>query len=328
MKDTLAETQKKRLDLWLASDSSPAVEKVLETHLSTVVLADRVYKIRKPVKFPFIDQCTPMLRYEAIAREIVRGSHFSPQVYVGIHYLNDDGDMDPVGSCPSEPVLVMQRIPEELCACRMLPKADAATIDKFANDLVAIHAQLPRVPPEEVIENIAYSWDVNLRAMTGEGLPVPAEKLVKLYQEAMWHLNNLKPIITKRASDGYARMGHGDLRLDHVFLTHPLSLIDALDYNPRLCRTDVLAELAFLIMELRALGHYDVASCLAVAYNGDCYTREVVRLTEFFVSYRALVRAKVEWLRHRQLGRYEKVQTLRNFQHLVELSREALGHVG
>ena len=56
-----------------------------ETHVSIVFLVgDRAYKLKKPVRFPFLDQSTPVLRKQACHREVELNRRLAPDVYLGV----------------------------------------------------------------------------------------------------------------------------------------------------------------------------------------------------------------------------------------------------
>ena len=96
------------------------------------------------------------------------------------------------------------------------------------------------------------------------------------------------------------RDGHGDLRLDHVYLfpDHPppadLVIIDCIEFNERFRYADPVADMAFLVMDLARHGRRDLARAFADAYfraSGDAEGRA---LLPFYTAYRAAVRGKVE----------------------------------
>jgi uncharacterized protein len=101
----------------------------------------------------------------------------------------------------------------------------------------------------------------------------------------------------ERARRGRFREGHGDLRLEHVVFEDGIVVFDCVEFDPALRRIDVAADLAFLVMELHEAGAADLAAELVSAYReagGDPGGDE---LLSFYAAYRALVRAKLHYLR-------------------------------
>ena len=95
-----------------------------------------------------------------------------------------------------------------------------------------------------------------------------------------------------------AHRGHGDLLADDVFcLPDGPRILDCLEFDDTLRYGDVLADVAFLAMDLEWLERPDLASALLDGYRrrrGDTWPAS---LAHFYVAYRALVRAKVAGLR-------------------------------
>ena len=101
------------------------------------------------------------------------------------------------------------------------------------------------------------------------------------------------------------RDGHGDLRLDHVYfperdasLQPPRSLpdpivIDCVEFNPRFRCGDVAGDVAFLAMELEAAGRPDLAASFLSSFAAHSQDFDLYGVVDFYLSYRAFVRAKV-----------------------------------
>jgi MOSC domain-containing protein YiiM len=103
--------------------------------------------------------------------------------------------------------------------------------------------------------------------------------------------------------EGRIRDGHGDLRCEHVYLTDDgPRIIDCVEFDPLLRMGDVLSDIAFLAMDLERLGADELASSLLCDYRelgADAYPES---LLDFYVAYRAIVRAKVRAMRSGQSG--------------------------
>ena len=119
------------------------------------------------------------------------------------------------------------------------------------------------------------------------------------------------------------REGHGDLRIEHIYLTEPWSVIDPLEFSRKLRFCDVAAEICFVAMELDEIGRADAAEYVIASYaelSGDDTLLEVV---PFFKRYRAVVRGKVEWIRGTQVLGAERDAHFARSRRLFEL---ALGY--
>jgi predicted kinase len=113
----------------------------------------------------------------------------------------------------------------------------------------------------------------------------------------------LEPTIERRAGRGVPRDGHGDLRLDHVYLfpdrapPSDLVIVDGIEFNERLRYADPVSDVAFLAMDLAFHGRRDLAVALADAYERASGDDEGGALFPFYTSYRAAVRGKVEGMK-------------------------------
>ena len=269
-----------------------------ETHTAVVVMAgDRAYKAKKPVRFPFVDLSTPALRRRACEREVELNRRIAPDVYLGVATLRLPGE-------PGEPVVVMRRLPDE---CRLSALVAAARSDardetvKVARLVAAFHAAAPTSSavsaaafPSAVarrsLRNIDELEAAGARALDASDV-VTARSLTERY------LAGRAPLFSDRA-DTCARDGHGDLLADDIFcLPDGPRVLDCLEFDDTLRYGDVLADVAFLAMDLERLGGADLARTFLDAYAEFSGATWPASLEHFYVAQRALVRCKVACLR-------------------------------
>src|SRR6516162_9662791 len=281
-----------------------------QTHTSYVLLAGEfAYKVRKAVRFAFIDCSTAARRRALCQREFELNRRLSPDVYLAVVAIVHSGGriiLDQITVNPAsamEFAVKMRRLPEERRLDLMI-KRDAATADnirEIANTLRNFHASTPNT------HSWAYGAAASIWRMTIGNLveieqlgPAPPllrkiaqiEAYSRRYIAAHWELLN------SRAREGCVREGHGDLRADAVYLTsNGVRIIDCLEFDERLRYGDIANEVAFLAMDLDRLGRPDLSQELLAQFTGD---PDLSVLIPFYKSYRATVRAKVELLRSRQ----------------------------
>jgi aminoglycoside phosphotransferase family enzyme/predicted kinase len=290
---------------------------VHHTHISVVFLAGtHAYKIKKPVRLGFLDFSTLALRRHFCEEEVRLNRRLAPAVYLGVVPIARDGDHLKVGGGGPvvEWAVQMQRLPEETTLARRLDRGEvgpeilralAGRLVEFharaeGGDMVAAFGQLD-VVAGNVRENFSQA-----APLVGTTLsPAVHDKLFRLTED---ELEVRRPLIESRAARGVPRDTHGDLHLDHVYLfpdrppPDDLAIIDCIEFNERFRYADPVADMAFLVMDLRFHGRAGLADDFADAYfaaSGDAEGRSLLPL---YTSYRAAVRGKVEGL---ELGEKE-----------------------
>jgi hypothetical protein len=295
---------------------------IRETHTAWVLLtADRAYKLKKPVRFDFVDLSTVELRRRACEEEARVNRALAPAIVIGVRAVVPAQDG---ASC--ELVVPPDAGPDAIDWIVLMHRFDEA--DTMASRLEA--GTLRTEDVERVAARIARFHEEAAPALPGPGDPRPSEAERELF---LRNLDELEPVaapvagaerlaaaraaaealvarhaaeLDARGDAGRIRDGHGDLRAEHVVLDGPggeeVTIIDRLEFDPLLRRVDVGDDLAFLAMDLEALGARWAASELVAAYRragGDPGSDTLVAL---FAAYRAQVRAKVTLLRGAQLA--------------------------
>lgn len=281
-----------------AAAQSPEVR---ETHSGLVVLVgDRAYKTKRPVRTEFLDFSTVELRERACAREVELNSRLAPAAYLGIAQLLGPGPDD------REPVLVMRRYPD---TARLSSRLDAATIDdelrSIATVLARFHATARRGPEIDAAatpEALARLWRESIDDMGRyAGSVLPSGELDQVSALSERYLAGRSALFAGRIADGRVVDGHGDLLADDIFASDdgPM-LLDCLDFDDRLRYVDGLDDAAFLAMDLEFLGRPDLARRFVADYRACADDPAPASLADFYIAYRAVVRSKVECIRVEQ----------------------------
>ena len=268
---------------------------VAETHLSVVLLTgERALKLPKPVRLAFVDQSTPALRRQACRRELELNRRLAPDVYLGVLDLVRDG-------VAVDHLLEMRRLP----AARRLatlardhhPDA-AAEVRRVARRMAAFHAAADRSAP--VVEAGAPAavrrlWEDNLSEMASFVPSVlDGDTLAAVGRAALEYLDGRQGLLEHRQAAGLIVDGHGDLLAEDIFcLPDGPRILDCLAFDDRLRHGDVLLDMAFLAMDLEALGRADLAVGLLQDYREFSDEHHPASLAHHYIAYRALVRAKV-----------------------------------
>jgi aminoglycoside phosphotransferase family enzyme/predicted kinase len=282
---------------------------VRQTHISVVFLAGEfVYKVKKPVNLGFVDFSTPEKRRRDCDEEVRLNRRLAGPVYLGVVPISRAGDRFAVER-PGEPVewaVKMRRLPDEATLLSRLRRGevDVPLMETLARRIAAFHAsaaagdQIAAFGRFETVAGNAWENLTQSAPLVGITVSQPVhDRLRRLTDE--W-LDRLHPLIDGRANRGVPRDTHGDLHLDHVyhFPDRPppadLVVIDCIEFNERFRYADPVADVAFMVMDLRYRGRPDLAAALADAYFAAAGDAEGRALLPFYVAYRAAVRGKVE----------------------------------
>jgi aminoglycoside phosphotransferase family enzyme/predicted kinase len=272
-----------------------------ETHISWVVmLGDRAYKLLKPVDHGFLDHRSREARERACHRETEVNRRFAPDVYLGVlDVVDGEGRV-------RDHLIEMRRMPAErrLSALVGTPEAPAR-VREVALAVAAFHARAPTSP--EIAragspERLRANWDQGLDQVDAVAADLlPAAERERVRELAHRYLAGREPLLASRVEEGWVRDGHGDLLADDVFcLADGPRFLDCLAFDDGLRHADVLADAAFLAMDLEAHGDAGLAGLLLEAWAGALREEHPASLAHHYVAYRAHVRAKVTALRHAQ----------------------------
>jgi len=303
------ELQPQVLDFLDRSSFGPAGGgKRIDTHASMVFLgADRVLKIKRAVRLPFLDYSTLEKRRHACEEELKVNAGNAPELYRRVVAItrNSDGrfEVDGAGT-PVEWAVEMMRFDDNQALDRV---AASNTIDPplataVADAILRSHDRAPRADGESWLASIPPIIERNTAKFRAvRGLDAGAvDQLDAATREAV---TTLQPLLTQRASRGFVRRCHGDLHLANIALVdgRPL-LFDAIEFDSVIATTDVFYDLAFTLMDLI---HFNQAAAASTVFNrylagaGDeCL--DGLRLLPLFLSVRAAVRAHVLFMKSEQ----------------------------
>jgi aminoglycoside phosphotransferase family enzyme len=285
---------------------------VRQTHISVVFLAGEfVYKLKKPVKLGFLDFSTLEARRHFCHEEVRLNRRLAPKVYLGVVPVVDakSGLAFEAEGEPIEWAVKMQRLPDDATLLARLQRREltADQLRSLARTVALFHKRAeggPRVAAFGRFEVVAGNARENFEQTKAHiGQTVSREVFDRTRELTEESLSHLRPIIEARAERGVPRDTHGDLHLDHVYLfperapPDDIVVIDCIEFNERFRFADPVADMAFLVMDLRFRGRPDLADDFADAYFAATGDEEGRRLLPFYSAYRAMVRAKVDGMK-------------------------------
>lgn len=283
--------------------SHPASVETIETHGAIVYLAgDEVWKIKRAVRFPYMDLSTLEKRQAVCRREVEVNAIWAPQLYIGCVPItrNLDGQLSLGGTGePVEWAVRMRRFAQEDLLGNI---ADRKGISReLARDLAdaafASHAEAPVIDnPNGAarVSRLVASVSQNLAGVSGV---LGNEDAEAFRTRAEAQLFRASAVLDKRAREGLVRRCHGDFHLGNVVLWEgkPL-LFDAIEFDEELASIDVLYDLAFLLMDLDHRGLRAAANVVLNRYlwrSQRTLDLEGLAGLPLFLGLRAGVRALV-----------------------------------
>ena len=288
-----------------------------ETHSGLVVLFDEfALKFRKPLDLGFLDYSTTERRWEALSTEFKLGRQLSAEVYLGVWGVRGcvatlDSEMS------AEPVLVMKRLAKSARMDVLIADADVG-FDVISPALVALASFHGKTAVDRRVDgwgstaNTLHAWEVNFSEMTtgADDIPFSPMEYEDLRRSTDCWFQANRGVFEARIAEGRIRDCHGDLRPEHIYLVDPVAFIDPLEFSTALRFADVGAEIGYLAMECDMLGRSNLSEEIVGQYIEMAQDTSLATVVGFFKRYRALVMAKVEWIRARQLDGPE--QTVHN----------------
>src|SRR4249920_693723 len=281
----------------------------IETHASVVFLAGpRAYKIKRAVKYPFLDFSTLELRRRALFNELRLNRRTAPHIYLEVLPItvDDGGRFHIVGQVGGivEWVLVMRRFDQANLLDRMADEGHLplAAMPQLARVIADFHRNANRfLGGQESVSALLAVIEDNAAVLAGKEAIFPAGAIATVDQANRAALAALALLLQARAHGGYVHHCHGDLHLSNIVeIEGAPVLFDAIEFDDAIATIDVLYDLAFLLMDLgarRLPAHANAALNAYLEACGDTGNLIGLAALPLFLSMRAMIRAKVGLLR-------------------------------
>ncbi len=286
-----------------------APDRVIRTHASIVLLAgDRAYKLKKPVKYPFLDYSTLELRRRFIQAEYTLNHRFSPEIYLGVCAVSrQDNELvfgDVVTALPQlgnaiDYAVVMTRIPDDAWLPEYMKRGLS---DHDLQNLMRLLANTWASHPADDATRAA-GRPANLRLNTVANIAECERFVPNCLSREMWmRLDALLRVWFEQHADvfdarvalDHIRDGHGDLKPGNIaFIDGRPVVTDCIEFNPQFRRLDTLAEAGFLATGMEQLGRFDLGAGVFAAYadvTGDAHPE---MLRRYYQAHLACVMGKV-----------------------------------
>jgi aminoglycoside phosphotransferase family enzyme/predicted kinase len=304
-----------------ATHGGESVKRV-DTHAAVLFLGRaRVLKLKRAVRFPFLDFSSVEKRKAACEAELEVNRGCAPEIYRRIVPITREADrrlaLDGRGT-PVEWAVEMARF-DETCTLDHLADAgriDAALADALGRTVAAAHARAPAVEPAPWIAAIFAYIDEHVTAFAENPDVFPAAEVAALARAGRDAYKRIHPLLVARGQRGLIRRIHGDLHLGNIVLLEDQPvLFDAIEFSPLIASGDVLYDLAFLLMDLVERGLGSAANIVLNRYLLSTQRSDdldALAALPFYLSMRAAIRAKVTAARLEQAKAEKQPEIRRN----------------
>jgi len=334
--------------LLMGSFGSNQTVELRQTHISWVILAGRfAYKIKKPVKFSFLDFTTLDKRKRLCEEEVLLNQRLSPDIYLGVVAITKTiPTKKPESSNPESATIKtentkpetielggkgiiidyavkMKRLDENRMMDRLLDRGEVSEkhVEELARIVADFHGRIEAVKegynsPEMVGKQIA---DLGAFRETIEKAAGLGRNVDFVLERSAAFIRANDELMRERAAGGWVRDCHGDLHSGNIFIQDGrIIIIDCIEFSRDFRCVDVASEIAFMAMDLDAHGREDLSGLFVETYLSKTHDSQLETLLPIYKCYRANVRAKIAAIDFGGSGSSEAAERIKKYMTLAE----------
>ncbi|HVH26134.1 MAG TPA: AAA family ATPase [Vicinamibacterales bacterium] len=276
-----------------------AIERI-DTHISIVwLVGERVFKLKRAVRYDYVDYSTVERRRWACEAEVRLNRRTAPAIYLGVRpvTLEADGQLALGGKgTPVDWLVEMARFDQQTLFDRLAEqhRLEIGLMEGLADAIASLHARAEPRFDRGGRDGMAWVIDGNARGFAEQGVSIlDLDACTRLTADARSELARQGTRLDDRRRRGLVRECHGDLHLRNICLVDGVpTLFDAIEFNDDISCIDVVYDLAFLLMDLWRRGLPLHANLVFNEYMTQTGDFESLSLLPLFLSCRAAVRAK------------------------------------
>ena len=267
-----------------------------ETHASVVFLVgDRAFKLKRAVRFPYLDYSTADLRRRFCEAEVTINRRTAGDLYRRVLPVvrRLDGGLALDGEGKPVDWLIEDALFDRLAESGRL---DRFAMESLADSIARFHADAERRPQAGGAAAMSHILDGNARCFADIDPavldPFRSGELTAASRQA---LAALAPLLDCRRAEGFVRHCHGDLHLRNIVAHEGRAvLFDAIEFDPAFADIDVLYDLAFLVMDLEFRDLGKLGSVLLNRYLDVTGDSGGLAALPLFLSMRAAIRSHID----------------------------------
>jgi len=275
------------------------VRETHRTHISVVILTSgRAYKLKRAVRFPYLDFSTPERRFAMCEREAALNRRTAPDLYLGARRVTRSAtgglEFDGAGALV-DAIVEMRRFDQEMLLDRLAERGalSEAHIDALARRIAAFHNSAAVFRNGGGAQEMAHLIDLSATSFD-EAAPAEKEQVAALIGALRSALEKSAALVDARRDAGKVRHCHGDLTLRNICLVDDdPTPFDCLEFSDELAIIDVLYDLAFLLMDLQHAKAFALANRALNRYLDAGDETDGLALIPFFMALRATIRSHI-----------------------------------
>ncbi|WP_235219034.1 bifunctional aminoglycoside phosphotransferase/ATP-binding protein [Sphingobium sp. C100] len=319
---------------WLASSNAfgnLGLVRRIDTHAASIFLSgETAWKIKRPVDLGYLDFSTPDKRRTALEAELALNRRTAPSLYKAVHPITRDKAgllaIDGGGEA-IDWILEMRRFPDGALWSELAERGalDEAALRQLADSLVGFHSRAQIAWPGDGAARIRQIIAGNAEAMGASSDILDPNAAAGLTERLNALVDHNSGLLDARGKAGRIRHVHGDLHLANIATIDGVPTpFDCLEFDAELATTDVLYDLAFLLMDLWQRGLRVQANMVFNRYLDQSPEDEnAIGLMPLFMSVRASIRAHVAAVRAKRGG--EAGRAGKEAVHYLELAERLIG---
>ncbi len=307
----------------------------IETHISWIVLTDHyAFKVKRPVKFSFLDFSTIEKRKFYCLQEVDLNKRLAPDMYIGVIPITKS--LSAKKSDNNEDILdyavQMKRMDNDKEMHKLLKnnKVKKRQLRKLSEKIAQFHNNTQEIKSAFNTAGMIDEFKDISNVLDGDTknqlIPADYKKIVwQCIDQSKNYLNENRSFLNERIINGFQRDCHGDLNATNIFLYDDPVIFDCIEFNEEFRYIDVLNEIAFLCVDLDFYGRKDFSDLFVKTYAQAFEIKEneiPLALFNFYKCYRANIRAKVTLISLKEASGDEKKKKQKDVKGYIQLMQD------
>lgn len=275
---------------------------LIHTAVSYVFLTGKyAYKINKPINISFLDLTTLEKRKETLDKELKLNSILCPDLYKQVLPITEKDREIKIGGNGNiiEYALKMKEFPQNGILTNLLRenKVTKENISNIAKLISDFHKKTPtsnEISQHGSFNAIKALWEDNLsqteefkdKTITSKQFDFIKTKINNFFKN-----NNEK--FEKRIKAGKVRYNHGDFHSGNICISDKIYIFDRIVFNMKFPCSDIIAEIAFLAMDLDLHRREDLSNYFIEQYLKESKDEKDNKLLDFYKCHRAYIRGRI-----------------------------------